>query len=638
MSSQSLRQYFAAVGVLLFMAGTSLWGEEGIRFELIVRQKPAGMDKHFEITRDTVEVVQGGRQYCFLVNFGLDIELVDFDTSFVEFTAHLVTVGKTPHTDAERFRIEYNLPGRLENIPGKNGSYYQLLISPRERVAINTACPIRVDSAGQFATEPSAYFDIYYVPGTLGDFRWTAVKAYLEVEYQYFRQLFHFESPGKLKYYLCPCPLDEIRWDKRFGYAIDPGRLQVFALYSPEFISSEAILTNMTRLMRQWGYAPPILVEGLAGQFEFIPYESKKLLRENKFPPLKTLLTTSGYYKADAESAELAAASFVKYLLETYTLGKFQQLYELSDDLTLPLYFEEIYGQPLDSLEQGWRQYIDTVGLRRTMFEHYSRRAGALYKMDKQLEYFEAMTEYDKTRGDSIATGNDLSLAYYHAGRYYDAEKGYLKLLEIDSSRALYWQIIGNLRLINGDYDRALTALEKAFLSDSVFATSYLLTARIRAIRGDTAAAIKLAEEYYPRESSTPGKIEFLLFLGSLYGEPGENYDSVKARRCNADALAWTKEVLAKAPTDASYLFRAGQALSGLGEYAEAERMLQGALYLETRAYHLGYITLELGRLYDAVGKRDLALEYYQNCLVRPAAVWHHDLCRRYLDEPYRPK
>ncbi len=627
---------FCCVMLTAAFAGDS-FAATAVDFELIVRQKPAGIDKYFEVRRDTVRVYEGDRLFTFMVNFGLDLTLEKADSQAVEFNAQLVTIGKTPYSTSERYRIEYDLPGRMENIPGKHGSVYQLLISPRGRVDVtDERCPYPIDQEGIFKYDPTPNFDIYYVVGSLGDFRWSNIKAYLEGDYVLFREAFGITFPGKINYYLCPCPVETINWDKRFGFAVDPGRSRAFAIYNHDYSSVEAVLTNITQLLRIWGYAPPFLVEGLAGYFEFVNYEAKKAKDEDGLLPVEDILTTSHYYNADPLKAELTATSFIKYITDRYGLGKTKKLYEDSDDLTIALQFKAIFGKTVDSLETEWHNYLDTVSLTRAQFDYYAKRAALMFQFDKEIDYLEAMKPYDNSRRDTINNLADLNTAFYNVGRYYDAEKGYKELLKVDTARPIYYQVLGNLNMINGDYDKAWKDFDSVFALDSTYASAKLRQAQILAIRGDTAKAIETAQKYFSVESTTPAKIEFLLFLGEMYGAPGKNHDSLQAYRSYSDALAWTKEVLASSPRDPSYQLRAGRALMGLEKYEDARSFLEVAYFTETRTFNLGEILLTLGKLNDLMGNRAQAEDYYHACLANQSAAWFQEECRRYLAEPFR--
>ncbi|SYZ72694.1 hypothetical protein TRIP_C20809 [Candidatus Zixiibacteriota bacterium] len=608
----------------------------GVEFELIVRQKPAEIDKYFEVARDTVQVITGKKLHTFMVNFRLDLDVPQADSQSALFTADLVTVGVTPFNYAKQYRVEYNLSARIENIPGKNGSIYQLLISPRGLVDISAPpCEYDPDLTDQFTTEPSANFQIYCVPNSLADYRWNNIKNYLETEYTRFRSAFDFNSPGQMNLFLLPCPSSSVNWDKRFGYMLDPGRGSIYTIYNHGYISTDAMLPNMLKLLRIWGYAPPFVVEGLAGYFEFWPYEMKKIAREGKIPEIKNILTTEGYYAIDPVTAEITAGSFMKFIADKYGMNAVRRIYKESDDLTLANNLQKICQISLDSLQAEWTHYVDTLELNRRQFDFYAARAGATFRIDQQIEYYREMTKYDSNRADSIDTWKKLAAVCYQFGRYYDALDGYRLLVKLDSARSIYYQILGNLYLIDGQYDQAWSALDTVLLKDSTYATARLLQAKITAIRGDTAGAIRIAEKVYDIEKSVPGKIEFLLFMGKMEGSPGVWRDTAKAENHFSEALGMTLQMMAQIPDDPTYKIRAGLASLGLHEYDKAGQYLDVAYFTEQRSYYLGEVLLALGNLEDLQGKRKAATEYYQQGLRLPLAVYQRDLCTKYIDKAY---
>ncbi|PKK84209.1 MAG: hypothetical protein CVT49_04375 [candidate division Zixibacteria bacterium HGW-Zixibacteria-1] len=626
------------VGLLAFLCLTpEIRADESdaIRFELIVRQKPEAIDRYFEITRDTIDAYVGKSISTFLVNMTVDISIEAADTQSVTFNSHLVTIGPNPYNAAKRFRIEYNLPARFENIPGKNGSMYQLLISPRQRVRIDKPlCEIEANDR-YFGMDPSANFDLYYVKGSLGDFHWNNVKNYLEADYTRFREAFDITTPGKIGLYLCPCAVETINWDKRFGYAIDPGRSTVYTLYNHDFSSVDVILPNMLMLLKIHGYAPPFIVEGLAGYFDFVPYNMKKLKKEASVPKIKDILTTSGYYSIDPVTAETCAASFLKYLANNYGITKTIKWYDQADDLTILRKLEEVFAKPLDSLENEWLYCVDTITFDRSIFDYYASRANALYQSDKMIEYIQQMTHYDQTGADSVDTWKKLSTTYYQYGHYYDAIEGYHRLIEIDSRLPLYYQVLGHLYWISGEYDRAWACFDTVLTLDTTYATAGLMQAKIAAIRSDTAKAIRMAENYYNIEPNVPGKIEIMLFLGDMYGASGTYHDSAKAEGYYSDALIWSREMIPKAPEDPIFRLRAGLALMGLGEYDEARQYLELCDFIELRAYYLGLIKLNLGELADLQGNHAKAIESYRDALSVPLADYYRKLCEQYIEKPY---
>jgi len=615
---------------------TSAGETEAVRFELIVRQKPQDLDRYFEITRDTLDIYKGMSISSFLVNMMLDIDIEKVDSQAVTFNIHLVTIGANPYNAAKRYKIEYNLPARMENIPGKNGSIYQLLISPRELVTVDKPVCEYEPYSGQFKMDPSANFDLYYIDGSLGDFYWNNIKNYLEADYSRFRKALDINMPGKISFYVFPCSGPTIDWDHRFGYGIDPGRSTICAIYNRDFSSVDVILPNSLTLLRIWGYAPPFLVEGLGGYFDFTQYKIKKLKNEDGLLKLTDLLTSSGYYRADPVAAEICASSFVKYLADTYGIGKFMDWYERADDLSILRSFEEVFENPLDIFEKDWHHYIDTTKLDRRQFDLFAARASALFQTDLQLEYMHKMAEYDTSRVDSVDTWKKLSVVNYQFGRYYDAVESYRRLITLEQPSPVYMQVLGNLYTINGEYDIAEGCLDTVLMLDTTYATAGLLKAKIKAIRGDTAGAIETAENYYNIEQNIAGKIEFMLFLGDMYGARGSHYDSAVAAGYYDDALIWSRDMIPKVQNDYVYYLRAGLALMGSGEYDNAAQFLELAQFAEMRSYYRGVATVNLGRVYDLKGDHERATEYYSEALSIPLSAHDRALCEKYIDEPFR--
>ncbi len=609
---------------------------DGLELEFIVRQKPAHIDKYFEIIRDTAEIVAGTSQNIFIANMCLNLNVTSVDSMFADFDVHLTTVGEKPYSTAERFRIEFNLPARFENIPGKQGALYQLLVSPRQIIKIDTSgCSYGFAGDFPFKSNPSANFDFYFVPNSLADFHWNSLKTYLEAELNRFHDLFGLSLSSRINLFLCPCPMKNINWDSRFGYMMDPSRNSIYTIYSHSFISSESILPNMFSLLRLWGYTPPFILEGLAAYFEFNAYDMKKIMAEGAPPVIRDLLTSSGYYAADPHTAEVAAGSFVKYLADQYGPTKVKQWYIQSDDLTVLKNLQEIFGRPMDSLQQDWVNYIDTIEFHRGLFDFYAGRAGVLMQIDRQFEYLDQMARYDRYRTDSLDTWRKLAGLCFQTGQYYRAKEAYEKLVSLDSARAIYFQVLGNIDLINGDYETALEYFDRVIDIDTTYVTSQLQKAEIMAIKGDTAAAIELAENYYSLEKSIPGKISFLLFLGRMKKSPGPWHDSSAADAYFGDAHYWAEELISRSHDDPTPRYWTGMALFGMGDLDEAINLLETALFLETRSFYLGDILITLGKIYDLRGNRERALSYYREALNAPISVHNHELCTRYTKQPY---
>ncbi len=200
----------------------------------------------------------------------------------------------------------------------------------------------------------------------------------------------------------------------------------------------------------------------------------------------------------------------------------------------------------------------------------------------------------------------------------------------------MYYQILGNLYMANGDYDTAEAAFDSAFALDTTFVAAPLMKARIHAIRGDTVGALALTRTYFGRETSLPEKAAFLQQLGELTGADGPDHDSAASDNYYADALYWINKIIEQNQPDPVYYLRAGVVALGLRDYQEALSFLETAHFIETRAIFLGEILFRLGQVNDALGNREQALAYYREALNSQIAAYQRDLCMQFIDHPYR--
>ena len=69
--------------------------------------------------RDTVELVKDIATVGSMLAFSVEIQVTSVDSNQASFILHLVTVGQPASNLSRRYRVEYGLPARLDNIPGK---------------------------------------------------------------------------------------------------------------------------------------------------------------------------------------------------------------------------------------------------------------------------------------------------------------------------------------------------------------------------------------------------------------------------------------------------------------------------------------------------------------------------------------
>ncbi|MEA3296924.1 MAG: hypothetical protein U9R56_03585, partial [candidate division Zixibacteria bacterium] len=336
--------------------------ENGIEGAISIYQTDSSKTGDVLLFSDTVQFIKGLTASGFLIAFSIDIDVTEIDSVRTWFTVHLVTLGPPANTYSRNFTVEYGLPARITNIKGKNEANYTLVISPLAKIDIDTSfCPYDHLAEGTFEYTPSANMDIYYMPNSLGDFFWSVARGLLEERYRQFQSLFNFSLPGKYSVYLCPCFLPSVIWDRRFGIATNPTRGTAHAIYTQALNAADPFVVIHTAVLRNYGYSPLFLSEGLANYLSFAIFDMKEILQQGRTPRIADLLHTYSYLTADAYLADRTSASFVTFLIDKYGFPRFRRLYKAADDLNLTVEIEETYNTSIGELEENWREYVDTV-------------------------------------------------------------------------------------------------------------------------------------------------------------------------------------------------------------------------------------------------------------------------------------
>ena len=118
------------------------------------------------------------------------------------------------------------------------------------------------------------------------------------------------------------------------------------------------------------GMAVAFTVNAPAGEFVAqwngtpVHLRARQLQQAGRLVPIADLLETRGFRRVDSEVTYPQAGSFVRYLLDTYGLGPWKQLYgkggpnDPASDLRA--HFESVYGRTVEGVEADWRAMIAT--------------------------------------------------------------------------------------------------------------------------------------------------------------------------------------------------------------------------------------------------------------------------------------
>ncbi len=375
-----MKKYLLILIILSLIAGNT-FAADGVLFKIDIFQiKISDSTKHL-VYSDTVDIVVKKTITGFVGPFSLDIELLSADTLKSTFNIHVITLGTSAKTYSKSYTAEYSLPATIKDIEGKNNSKYLLEVSPLSyNPDVEIYCQYDHRVKGDFFFKPTAYTEIYYVTSTLGDFYWDSIKELMESNYRLFRNFLNLNIPGKIYIYVPPCPIHSVIWDKRFGTSVDPTRSTAFAIYNKDFMTVDPFIVNYTAALKTYGYSSPFLSEGLANYFSFAIFDMKKILKEKKNLPLKGMLETYAYYKTDAHIADKTSATFVRFLIDKYTLHNFLELYKKTDDINLVSTLEDTYKKSVAELEQEWLLYVDTVTIPIQSYASFANSAEMMMK------------------------------------------------------------------------------------------------------------------------------------------------------------------------------------------------------------------------------------------------------------------
>lgn len=625
----------ALIGLI---AVASAAADNGVRCKLEVHLWDDATDANVLLYADTADFLQGLNVTGFMVGLSVDIEVTSIDTSVVGMIVHVHTFAQQPSRGARNFQVEYGLPARIGDLAGKNDRLYRLTITPLEAVSIDPErCRFSHYAIEDFSVDPAAHVNIYYVPQTLGDFHWNSIKGMMEEEYDNFSRMTNFTMPGKYLLYLCPCKINTVIWEDRFGMMIDPVRSTMFSIYDKSYNSTYPFMISQAATYKNYGYAPSFLADGFANYLSFAIHDIRKLKEQNALVPIDSLLSTYSYFQADPRVAEASCATFVRYLVDQYRIGPFLELYRAADDLNLRETIVETYGKSIEELETGWRNYLDTVSISFGQYGYYTIQAETMLNYDLALEYSRAMAPMATTLLDTLEVLRQLTRVGFFKGEYYAAIEDQKVMLGYTDSLSQEWMKLAAYRMMVGEYEAAEADLTRALELDSANSLVQFNMAMNRLSQADTVGARELFATVVEAGGARGGLIESRIMLAHLLARSDNEEDKALAiTHYNAVAAAMATQDTKHNPSPSQSMWF-GIAYSGMGDTGTAEEYLQTALFLETREFYIGMINLWLGKVAAVRGEPAVARDYYQRVLAGSSAHYHKEEARSLLEGNQRP-
>jgi tetratricopeptide (TPR) repeat protein len=581
------------------------------------------------IDQREVQFPNGKQKASFQANFTLTVtpEIIDSENATLDLS--LITLPPQPQTVFKEVLAKSGQTFLLAEVRVKGDRVFRVYLTPEIGEVADSECGLdsRNKEADDWDELPSAHFFFRYLLNSLADLHWSRLKGEGETEYRRFRDEFGFTQPAmdRMEYYLLPCRVPEITWDHRFDIGLDPVRNKLYAVYNLTERSLDSPGVGFLLFYRIWGYAPPMLAEGIGNYFSLSHHFTKKLVASRRWIPLRKLLVTKDYRSQPEDVAFWEASSFTRFLVTAYTQGKFKNLYQKSSDLTLEGDLEEVYQKNLGTLEREWLSFLE--GYRDSISDFYY----AAQVKTANLHYDEATQLYEdmlNLYGREVGILRSLAYVYYLQGNYDMAERYYQEVLSRDTLNLEYLNILGNIKRIKGEYGRAMAYYQKVIDLDSTYVEPRVRLAELQILNGDLLPAEKQLERALARDPGTQLKLEIYLDLGSIY----QKLDREKeARPYFENALFYGRRFIVEFEGKPIPYFRLGESFFHVGEVDSAIHFYKIAEFLEERPLYQSRVSLALALAYREKNDRSAEEGYLQEVLALPAGYEEKKEARKLL-------
>jgi len=573
------------------------------------------------IDQREIKLLSGKQTVSFQANFSLSVTptIIAKDSSGqsqkVILSLDLITLAPEAQTIFKEISAKDNQTLFLGEVKAKTGRVYRVFLTPKIIGGLKEECNLEITNKEEDWGElPSSHFFFRYLGNSIADHHWARIKGYVEEEYRRFKEVFGFTQPAmdRMEYYLLPCRVNEVVWDNRFDTGLDPVRNKTYVIYNLYERSLDSPNVGFLLFYRLWGYAPPLLAEGVGDYFSLSHHFTQKLIKNKKFIPLENLKVTLDYRNQPQPAAFVEACSFVRFLTKEYTQEKFKDFYQQATDLTFDQALEKVYGKSLSSLEKEWLSFLEGYRDQESDFYHLATVKMSNRHFDEAQEIYEDMIDL---YGREIGILRSLAYLHYLKGEYEESKKYYLEALSQDSLNAEYIYTIGNINYLEGRYDEARKFYQNALQLDSSYAGVYIKLGELGLLQGDLMWAQDNFNKAEAIKTNSQDKVDIYSGLGSVFEKSKQ---PEKAQESFKKALGFSESFMLTYPEEPLPYLKKGEVLFNLGEIDSAINYLAIAEFLEDRPLYRGRVLLALGKAYEEKGNRKKAEEYYNDVLGLP--------------------
>lgn len=596
------------------------------------------------IDQREIKLWNGKRTDSFQANFTLSITPTIIigdssgDNQKIILRVDLITLAPQAQTIFKEISTEVSERLFLGEVRAKMGRAYKVFLTPLRQAQGGESSKLGAKTEGQTRTTkiignlkeecdvetgteeegweelPSSHFFFRYLDNSLADLHWQRIKGYVEEEYRRFREVFGFTQPAmdRMEYYLMPCRTKEVVWDDRFDIGLDPVKNKTYVIYNLYERSLDSPNVGFLLFYRLWGYAPPLLAEGVGGYFFLSHYFTQKLIKNHKLIPLENLKVTLDYRNQPQPAAFVEACSFVRFLIKEYKLDKFKDFYREATDLTFDQVLEKVYGKNLSTLENEWLSFLAKYKDVEDDFYHLATVKMSNRHFDEAQELYQDMLDLF---GRDMGILRSLGYLHYLKGEYDEAGKYYQEALSRDSLNVEYLYIIGNINYLKGRYDEARKFYSQCLLLDSNYVGAFIKLGELDLIKGDLLLAQDHLHKAEGMKANDQDKVDIYLGLGRVFEKLQQPENAQESFR---KALNFSEYFLSGYSENPLPYLKKGELLFNLGEIDSAINYFKIAEFLEDKPLYRGRILLALGKAYEKKGNRKGAIEYYNEVLDLP--------------------
>ena len=619
------------LGVVSCVSASTAHAANGINLEVIVHEildadppESAVVDSvSYPILYDRTTTLRAG-------NFVVDVTAHPGADESVELTCALFVAGPVPFNRSEEATVAAGSGLVFDGIRGKGKSSYRALFVPH---------PIDFEADTLAATDDSANWEIvssehaqYFVPrGVLPSLQFLPVRSVLDYTLDLTMDSLGLNPAGRALVYLTPKDLGGWVIDSELGVGIDAARYRVIAYHTPLAPRIRPRDLILAAVYRDWGYAPALLASGVAGYTEFADFDVVTDRNANRIIPLDSLVRTVDYSRHDRDVARHHAESFVTWLIVSYGIPNFRNLYDRATDLSLRRALWSVYGKTLAELEKEWLGYLKTRRFNREEFQFYASREMAFRNFESHLNLLQRAAEAVSPPTDVVL--RDIGVAQGQLGRWQDATASFKRLVSEYPDNIDGRLLLAEAQRASGDDIGAWRTYLEILRSHPTDAQAHL---RMGDIQWETRRVDSAAALWRKALANSQGRYttaELCLRLGHYFSERRSGKDSSqayfgRARNTVAQSLSDNPTLAPGWIITAESMLAQDSAVGALEYLAVAELVTDAPI-------DVGRISLLRGQCCDRLGRRQEAVTAYEAVLSDDAEAPIKRLAQKYINRPY---